>query len=68
MTFFTCPVNSDHQRFFARFAESVCAFIEPNGDRGEDISNSYEGEGQKSDTWCYDCSQAGAVTVAAEPA
>lgn len=65
--FYTCPVNAEHVRFFARFQESICAFIEPDGDRGEDISNSYEGEGQKSETWCWDCDNEGRTTVAREP-
>lgn len=59
----SCPVDPAHRRFFARFSESVCAFVEPSGDRGEDISNTYEGDGQKSPTWCYDCSESGTLTV-----
>lgn len=53
---YTCPINPDHKRFFARFQESVCRYIDPSGDAGDDVKNSLEGEGQVSDTWCYDCS------------
>ena len=66
MSAFACPRNPEHQRFFAQFQESVDAFIDPNGDRGEDISNTYEGEGQRGPTWCYDCRRDGVDTVAEE--
>jgi hypothetical protein len=62
--FYTCPVDAAHTRFYARFAESVCAFIDANGDRGEDVKNTYDSDGQLSPTWCWDCSSVGVTTEA----
>lgn len=45
MNRFVCPKNPDHDDFYLRHSSSVAHDVHQNGTIGDEIKNSYDGEG-----------------------